>query len=154
MSFRDSEHARTYMREYREKNRERLLEPHRLESIRYYHNHRDEVLAKNNARNKAKRLLKNPDYENIEDIPTYSNLEYSVYFIVEKGDHTTVKIGRSYNKEDRIKGLQTGNHRVLEIWKETWVYKEADIHKMFDYLRKRSEWFIVDETLHEFITSL
>jgi hypothetical protein len=79
----------------------------------------------------------------------------TVYFIIESGDYSRVKIGRTTRTVgERINGLNSGNWRELVMWKCVDGLDEKELHARFDHLRIRGEWFIVDDVLLEYIESL
>lgn len=72
-----------------------------------------------------------------------------IYFIVSEGH---IKIGTSNNVGIRRCQLQTGNQYDLKIIYETKYMKnpyhvENELHKMFEYCKKRGEWFEFDEVI-------
>lgn len=97
----------------------------------------------------------NLDYpENVKYLPDFDVAEV-VYFIIEEGDYSHVKIGRTRRGvKFRLKDLQSGNWRKLTIWKSVENLSENEVHTMFDTQRVIKEWFEVDETLREYIDTL
>lgn len=73
----------------------------------------------------------------------------TTYFIVENSgnDHFRVKVGYSKSPEKRIKALQTGNSRKLELM--GWIASsdksiEKKIHRQFHRCRVQGEWFLIE----------
>jgi hypothetical protein len=77
-----------------------------------------------------------------------------IYFVLESIDNV-VKIGKT--QEDklmlRISGIQTGNHRELKLIGvcEGYTKKEKELHKLFNHLRIKGEWFRYEEDLREYV---
>lgn len=84
-----------------------------------------------------------------------SGFEY-VYVIVERGSVKPVKIGRTTRPSLRVKDLNLGNHRELEIaWQAQAVDSidiEARAHMALRDKRIRREWF--DVTVNEAVSIL
>lgn len=71
-----------------------------------------------------------------------------VYFIHEEGNVNTFKIGKTDNHPaDRLDQLQTGNPRRLMIYRWIWCSDnstaEEYLHRVFNNVRIRGEWFHV-----------
>lgn len=71
------------------------------------------------------------------------------YFIVENEDNeeSRIKIGFSKDPQNRIKALQTGNSRKLEIM--GWIESddkslEKKLHKKYEKHRHHGEWFFIE----------
>jgi hypothetical protein len=73
-----------------------------------------------------------------------------IYFIYEHGSDNTFKIGFSTNPDQRLRNLQTGNSRLLQIWR-TIECSSKKIAKCFEgalhvhYIRqcRGGEWFSI-----------
>lgn len=66
-----------------------------------------------------------------------------IYFIQAGGAVGSIKIGFSDNPSGRISNLQVGNSkeiRLLAVWPGT-KQDEHRIHRIFQHLRLRGEWF-------------
>ena len=66
-----------------------------------------------------------------------------------------IKIGKSNNPKLRLKTLQTGSSSELKLLKTIsgGIYLEQIIHKYFNHLRKKGEWFMLDAELRAFINN-
>lgn len=81
-----------------------------------------------------------------------------IYFISEEFGEF-IKIGITHDDVIlRLKSIQTGNPRDLLIlhsfWSEDARNKEKEIHKLFDDLNVKGEWFLKDKEIMDYITSL
>jgi len=83
----------------------------------------------------------------------------NVYFILDKKSNA-VKIGKSNNIEERISDLQTGNSNPLivenfiECKSEEHSFEfEKELHKKFEHLNIRGEWFKYDSDLIDYIAN-
>lgn len=75
------------------------------------------------------------------------NYEGGVYFILD-AESKAMKIGKADILEERLSGLQTGNPNLLKV---SYFIKckssahsntiEKKLHKFFEHLHKRGEWF-------------
>ena len=79
-----------------------------------------------------------------------------IYFITEQGSETYIKIGFStLNPKKRMKNLQTGNPRILELAAFFEVddchYYEKLIHKDFAFIRQSGEWFLRTKKVNIFL---
>jgi len=79
-----------------------------------------------------------------------------IYFITEQGSETYIKIGFStLNPAKRIKNLQTGNPRILELAAcfevDDCHYYEKIIHKDFAFIRQSGEWFLRTKKIDKFL---
>lgn len=77
--------------------------------------------------------------QDLEETP-----EGEVYFIFRKDKDRKCKIGKSINSKQRVKGLQTGNHHELYIYKTLAGYDrlESMLHNYFQDQRiRKTEWF-------------
>ena len=76
-----------------------------------------------------------------------------IYFIWD-GDH--VKIGTSVNPIPRLKSLQTGNPRKLEILATMIGGRDTEksLHDQFSHLRVSGEWFRPDAAMWKMIEDL
>ena len=81
-----------------------------------------------------------------------------VYFIKEKDSSEFIKIGfTDRTVDDRVKELQTGNPRELELEaliEEGDLQTENRIHNRFSDLRKIGEWFHFREPLVAFVNDV
>ena len=110
---------------------------------------------------KYKNILK--EIKNYEHIKLFSKKKYLerikynedqknrigfVYFINEGNNYDYFKIGCTYNLEDRLKSLQTGNRRKLKIYKSIKVTnifeKEKELHNKFKSKKILNEWYKID----------
>ena len=83
--------------------------------------------------------------QDLEETP-----EGEVYFIFRKDKERKCKIGKSIDPSNRIKGLQTGNHNELYIYKTLKGYDKLErmLHNYFaEYRIRKTEWF--DITLED-----
>lgn len=66
-----------------------------------------------------------------------------------------VKIGKSNNPKLRLKTLQTGSSSELKLLKTIpgGIYLEQILHKYFNHIRKKGEWFMLDSELKAFINN-
>lgn len=73
-----------------------------------------------------------------------------VYFLY---NGESVKIGHSKNPKKRVKQLQTGSSsRILLLGSiEGGKELEKELHKKFNYIRIKNEWFLPHEDLVEYI---
>lgn len=83
-----------------------------------------------------------------------------VYFI-RAGHDGPIKIGKAKNVDARIKELQIGNHRKLNLLytlkaksERNAFYIEKQFHKMFGSKRIHGEWFKSDIKLDKFMDTL
>ena len=85
------------------------------------------------------------------------NKQGHVYFIFQEGNDLLCKIGRSKNKEKRLKQLQTGNPSKLYIYKSINGHKEKEIELHQHFADKRipgSEWFhLSKQDVDNFLTN-
>lgn len=84
-----------------------------------------------------------------------SSLTEFIYFILNENCNA-VKIGRAKDVERRFKSLQTANCNDLKLIKTIRVNGsleaqelEKNIHRKFDYLRLRGEWFKAERELFD-----
>lgn len=72
-----------------------------------------------------------------------------LYFLVENGDTSRVKIGHSINPVDRVNGYATGNMRGLTVWATLIGGQpmEAEFHKKFTKDQVDGEWFVTTPEL-------
>lgn len=82
----------------------------------------------------------------------------AIYFI---SDGEFVKIGKSYDPEKRLHGIQTGNPKKLTILKtikeageEGGIYTEVGLHEKFSSYRVNGEWFEYSDEIKAFINDL
>ncbi len=69
-------------------------------------------------------------------------------YLIRQGDTTLVKIGCSGNVRARIQNLQIGNPSKLSIVlvaEEAGQSIETDLHRLLSGLRRRGEWFDLDD---------
>jgi len=77
----------------------------------------------------------------------------SVY-IIQAGDNGPIKIGESSNPCKRLRELQVGNHKILElIWTYDGKYSELEIHNELHQYKIYGEWFEYNNHVIEFIKS-
>lgn len=78
-----------------------------------------------------------------------------IYFIQESDDGD-IKIGYSDNPERRIRELQTGSPKQLNLLAviEGEKSDETELHKLFKKLNTRGEWFSPDTEIFLYIDSL
>jgi len=79
-----------------------------------------------------------------------TNTKAYVYFIYESDSLGKFKIGRSVNPERRLKNLQTGNSRLLQIYKTIECpsknfakYLEGALHLHYLSSCQGGEWFLL-----------
>ena len=80
--------------------------------------------------------------QDLEETP-----EGEVYFIFRKDKPRKCKIGKSIDSSKRVKGLQTGNHHELYIYKTLLGYDrlESMLHEYFNEQRiRKTEWFDIE----------
>jgi hypothetical protein len=77
------------------------------------------------------------------------NLQPGVY-VVQAGDNGSIKVGRSANPEERVRGIQTGNPAKIVLVAffvcSTWLIAktlEASVHVALAPFRLMGEWFRV-----------
>ena len=77
-----------------------------------------------------------------------------IYFI--RSYNEFVKIGRSYDVQARIIGLQTGSPRKLKVMAvmEGHSQTEIGLHQMFEKHRAQGEWFRLTQELKWFIRAV
>lgn len=88
---------------------------------------------------------------NISDMK--STVETRTYIYVISDRQGRFKIGRSDNPEKRLRQLQTGNSKKLEIIGITKgdIWLEKRLHKMFLLHREKGEWFSLSPEAVEFL---
>jgi len=76
-----------------------------------------------------------------------------LYFI---GSENLVKIGSSVNPQNRIKELEIGNPQKMYLIAAfaNMGNIESEMHKKFDHLRVRGEWFRYTDEIHAIIREL
>lgn len=86
----------------------------------------------------------------VENLPRSLSGWCYVYFLRSAG---LVKIGRAVNVQQRVRELQTGHHRPLEVLAVIPAHAalEHAIHERFARARQSGEWFILTDELQEFI---
>jgi len=72
------------------------------------------------------------------------------YFISD-APYKFIKIGRSDCISKRLKQIQTYFHNKVELLHTTTKYSERDLHKKFEHLRQRGEWFEYTDEIKKFI---
>lgn len=77
-----------------------------------------------------------------------------IYFI-QAGEDGPIKIGYTNGVEKRLQGLTTSSHKSLRVLfvMDGDVNKERDLHRLFDFARKKNEWFWPVKSLMAFIES-
>lgn len=81
-------------------------------------------------------------------IATASVNDVKTYLIV-SDEH--VKIGRSIDPDSRMRSIQTGNPKPLEIAAVINGNVEADLHRRFASYRESGEWFRLDGEVRAFV---
>lgn len=83
----------------------------------------------------------------------------NVYFILDEKS-AAVKIGKSNNIEERLSDLQTGNSNLLTVEhfiecksEEHSFELEKKLHKKFEHLHIKGEWFKYDPDLFNYINN-
>jgi hypothetical protein len=73
-----------------------------------------------------------------------------IYFIT---DESAIKIGFSKRPAKRMGNLQSGHPKPLKLIGsiDACAYEELIIHRRFDHLRLKGEWFRIEEELLDFI---
>lgn len=77
-----------------------------------------------------------------------------IYFV--SAGSQFIKIGTSFNLNERVKGLQTANPKRLKIKAvlEGGFKTESELHNMFAKAKTRGEWFKSTEELKWFIRAI
>jgi predicted GIY-YIG superfamily endonuclease len=72
-----------------------------------------------------------------------------IVYVIQSGETSLYKIGRTTNLERRLKQLQTMNSHNLSIWKVIYcqdaIAIETSLHHKFKSFRKQGEWFQLNE---------
>lgn len=80
-------------------------------------------------------------------------IETTTYIYVISDKQGRYKIGRSAHPEKRLRQLQTGNSKKLEILavvkRDVWFEKR--LHQMFSLHREKGEWFSLSPEAVEFL---
>lgn len=81
------------------------------------------------------------------------NYSQRVYFIK---DDNAIKIGISYDVNERLRVVQTGNPRLLKLLGSISGSKqlEDELHVRFIHLRIRGEWYRADKKLLDYISEV
>jgi hypothetical protein len=76
-----------------------------------------------------------------------------LYVLIEKDDYRVVKLGTTVNLKQRLRDLQTGNYRELQIVAvlDGDATTEALLKLQFKEYRLNREWFNLEGELLEFL---
>ena len=90
-----------------------------------------------------------------KQLQDFMNQGFSFVYFMQDGNH--IKIGKSNNPFRRLKGVQTGNPRKVELLRIVPTlspkYEEAFWKKCFEEYRVRGEWFVLSEPMWEFLVT-